>query len=425
VTEVDDARVDGARMGRPGSRSYFYLSYAHSPPLEGDFPADPDENVREFFGDLTAAVRRHAPPDSGLIPGCYDQSIPPGSDWKASLSRAIGAAEVFVPLYSPSYVARSWPGREWACFYQRVLDGRGNPEQRIAPVIWAPLWDQPELPCLDAALAVGAAESEYEKSGLRALMRITSYRNSYDNVVDQLAERVVSVAKHYPLPPSKVPDIDKATSPFQPEAPLAVFALAVAAPTRSSAPLDENPACYGDRRTDWRPFPGQELSLAEYARLVARRLDVGVNFTSLRKSCDAAAGKPGIVLIDPWFIAGHDGRAALRSALDTMPRWVLPLLVRASPSGTRASQLAEQVRAMLNQAGAPADSSRRARDSVSSLEEFNDVLPVLVAEAERRYLRHGGYVPLTRGRRRPRLGDTAQQETPSSAPHTAGETPDA
>ena len=44
-----------ARNGRRRG-SYFYLSYAHSPPLAGNLDADPDQWVRRFFRDLTAAV---------------------------------------------------------------------------------------------------------------------------------------------------------------------------------------------------------------------------------------------------------------------------------------------------------------------------------------------------------------------------------
>ena len=106
---------------------YFFLSYAHSPPLAsgwtgtGSASSDPDRWVRQFFLDLSESVREHASPRSGLAPGFFDHGISPGLDWKTSITEALGTAEVFVPLYSPRYFAWSWPGREWACFSDRMI----------------------------------------------------------------------------------------------------------------------------------------------------------------------------------------------------------------------------------------------------------------------------------------------------------------
>jgi FxsC-like protein len=409
-------------------RSYFFLSYAHSPPLEGDGQTDPDEHVRRFFNDLTEAVRSHAAPDSELIPGLFDQDFPVGPDWKESFSRALGAAEVFVPLYSPGYFTRSWPGREWACFHQRlVLAGLKDPVRRFAPVLWTPLWDQHGLPGLRAAMEVGASESEYEKSGLRALLRITSYRDSYRIVVNKLAERVVALAEESPLVPSAVPDIDEMKSAFRPEANLAVFAVAVAAPARGTVPAGSDPDCYGDSSINWRPFSGQERPLAEYLQRVAERLDFEVELTSLEEACDPAADRPGIILIDPWFIADDQGRSALWSALCELPPWVLPLLVHSSPPDGGAGQLAEQVRDMLSAAGVlPAESARRASRSIRSLEAFVAIVPQLVAEAERRFFRYASVpAPLVQPGMRLRLSSGVQLATPTAVPHPEGDAQDA
>jgi FxsC-like protein len=390
---------------------------------------DPDKYVRQFFDDLAAAVSRYASPGSGLISGFFDQEIPFGSDWKESVSRALGAAEVFVPLYSPWYFARSWPGREWACFYQRMVQaGERDPvRRRFAPVLWTPLWDERELPGFRAALEVGASESEYEKSGLRTLLRLEPYRNSYNAVVAQLAERVVALAEESPLIPSAVPDIDEMKSAFRPEPRLAEFAVAVAAPTQTTVPAGSDPGCYGTSSIQWRPFPGQELPLAEYARQVAERLDFKVEFTELEEACNPAVGRPGIILIDPWFIADDHGRA-LQLVARKLPPWVLPLVILSSPHDTRAGSLAEKARGMLSPAVAlPAESSRRASRGVSSLKDFVAVMPALVAEAERRFFRHGsGHAPDGQPTaRRPRLSDAARTDGPTSAPHPAGEAPDA
>src|ERR1022692_4031447 len=418
--------IDPAERKPPEDRSYFFLSYAHSPPLEGDGQKDHDKDVREFFHDLTDAVTSRASPHSGIIRGSFDQDFPVGPDWLHYFSRALGAAEVFVPLYSPGYFARSWPGREWACFYQRmVIADLEDPVRRFAPVLWTPLQAQHNLPGLRAAMEIGAAEPEYEKSGLRALLRIEPYRDLYRAAENKLAERVVALAEGSPLAPSAVPDIDEIKSAFQPEARLAVFAVAVAAPIFRAVPAGSDPGCYADNSIRWQPFPGQEFLLAEYVQGVAERLAFEVEFTSPEDACDPVVGRPGIILIDPWFIVDDEG-SALRSVLRKLPPWVLPLVVLGSPHDKRACRLAEQVRDMLSPAGAPpVESSRRAGRCVSSPEEFAAALPALIAEAERRYLRHAnGLVPLGLPGGRPRLSGAAQWDTPASAPDSAGETPD-
>ncbi|MGH3158828.1 MAG: TIR domain-containing protein, partial [Streptosporangiaceae bacterium] len=137
------------------SSSCFFLSYAHTPPLEGPPNPDPDRWVGELFTDLNAAVERHPSWRSWLGSGFYDQQIPAGADWKESISHALSAAQVFVPLYSRGYIERSWPGTEWVRFRGRMeRAGVANPEHRFVPVLWTPLFG-PKPPGFDAALALG------------------------------------------------------------------------------------------------------------------------------------------------------------------------------------------------------------------------------------------------------------------------------
>ena len=74
-------------------------------------------------------------------------------------------------------------------------------------------------------------------------------------------------------------------------------------------------------------FPGQERPLAEYARQLIGRFDFEVRVDDFGAEADPAARRPGIIMIDPAFIAEGAGRAALRAIADTLPRWVLPLVV--------------------------------------------------------------------------------------------------
>jgi FxsC-like protein len=390
----------------------------------------PDQWIRQFFHELTESVRQQASPQSRLDYGFFDQRIPLGSDWKASLTRALSVAEVFVPLYSPGYFARSWPGREWACYQQRVLNARaGDPLRRFAPVLWSPLpWDL-DSPGLRQTMAVVGSEPEYADNGLRALGRLRPYRPAYKRVVERLAAHIVDLAENDRLGPSTVPDIDEVASAFKAEAAGAVFAVTVAAPEVPDLPAGRDRAGYGSSGVDWRPYPGdQELSLAEYAQQIAEQMDFAVLVTSIDKKGDRLTSKPGVILIDPWFIAGERGHSALTSFVDELPVWVLPLLVLGSGQDVLAEDLAHQVRGILRDTAAPrGDAARRAVEGVTSLAGFVALMPILAAEAERQYLRHGPVLRSTAQVGLPRLARDESDESPDPAapPDPAKETPDA
>ncbi|WP_182905515.1 TIR-like protein FxsC [Microbispora sp. H13382] len=367
---------------------YFFLSYAHSPPLPGSSGADPDQWVRPFFRDLNTAVRALARRDLGVSPGSFDQDVRAGTDWKAWLSRALGSAEVFVALYSPGYFARSWPGREWACYRQRMVDaGVADPLTRIVPVLWAPLpdgADRPELLQLDAGSVPGYAEH-----GLRALLKIAPMRGSYHAVLDRLARRIVELAEGSPVGPSEIADITTADSPFPSAEAHPVFEVTVAAPALAALPAGADPHRYGTSSWLWRPFlDEQELSLAEYAAGVAERLEFAAVVRDVLRP--EAERLPGVALIDPWFVADEDAAGRLDAFVRGLPPWVVPLLVPDPRGGERADRLAERTRGLLEQAGAlRTESAREAVAGVRSLKHFASIMPRLVVEAERQYFRHG------------------------------------
>lgn len=395
---------------RAGIRSsYFFLSYAHSAPLADSMDVDPDRWVTRFFRDLTDSVSSLASPKSQLTPGFYDQDIPLSSDRKAALARALSTAEVFVPLYSPGYFARSWPGREWACFRQRLAEGGlAEPERRFTPVLWIPLPTDQEPPGLDEALAVGASESAYVENGLRALLRLKPYRASYRVVVDRLAARIVELAEHDPLPPSAAPDIDDVTSPFSGGASSFVFIVTVAAPARGALHAGRESAGYGDLSTDWRPFPReQEAAIASYAAWAAEQLDVAVSVAGIESPHESPEAGPGVVLIDPWLADDDHGLRILESLVANLPAWVIPVIILNSGSDERSTNLVKRVRSLLPKGDmARTELSKRAASGVKSLQEFVSLMPIIVAEAERRYLRHGPIVSSTSPpQRRPILGD--------------------
>lgn len=370
--------------------SYFYVSYAHSPPLAGTPEVTHDQWVRRFFRDLTESVRQLGPRRPGIVPGFFDQEIPLGSDWRASLAHALSNTEVFVPLYSPGYFARSWPGREWAYFERRLIEaGVENPIERFTPVLWIPLQPGHHPIGSDQALALGAGESAYAENGLRALLRLAPYRDSYLRVVERLAGQILDLAENAPVAPSAVRDIDEVPSPFGPPA-APVFAVAVAAPARAAMPAGGDPAAYGTSRSAWRPFPAvQELSLAEYAATLAEQLDFAVLVADLDLAEGELETNPGVILIDPWFAADEAGLELLRRAVLKRP-WILPVLVRGPGDSLRQEELAQRVRTILDESQpAHTNTVRKAVAGVDSLEQFVALMPFLIAEAERQYLRRG------------------------------------
>ena len=402
---------------------YFFLSYARSDPLAGNPREDPEEPVQTFFSDLTGAVRRHAAGGGENVSGFYDQNVPVGSDWKQFITKALSAAQVFVPLYSVGYLTNSWPGRELACFKKRVeVAGRRNPLHRLVPVLWAPLAGVQYPLELRAALESGTTEPDYADNGLRALLKLRSYRDLYEAVVDRMGAQIVEIAEQDPIEPvepERVGDIEKAPSAFPADRPLPVFHIEVAVPASASAGQGDDSRGYGETPEDWRPFSGQKLPLAEYARQLIKRFDFDVRVTALQAETGFARRRPGIIVIDPAFLFSEDGRAALRAVARTLPRWVLPLVV-AAPDDEATRELAARVIDILPSAAAlPAQWSGRAAHGVKSLDEFVSLVPVLVAEAERQYFRHrSSRSPMPGSPSRPRLG---RPEGPDAA--TAAQDP--
>lgn len=380
---------------------YFFLSYAHSPPLAGTAQADPDRWVRTFFHDLADAVSEHA--DNGRPdPGFFDKEISLSEGWKTSIKRGLSLAEVFVPLLSPGYYTRSWPGKEWTSFDQRLartgLDETER-EQRFEPVLWIPLPGAPDWPGLSKALALGADEPAYAENGLRTLLRLAPYRASYERIVDRLAKRIVVMATSRPLAPSEVPSFDDVSSPFLPMPEAAVFGVYVASPNLAELPPDRDPAGYGQHALDWRAFPSeQELPLAEYAEQVAEQLD----FTVAAHDAQQPVGEdssPGIVLVDPWVAANPASLGVLRQFAKSMPSWILPMLVLGSATDPRANELADRVRAIFSGSAAHAEPVSLAINGVKSLKDFVSLMPDLVTEAQRRYLRRDRVESPTAGQR--------------------------
>ena len=149
-------------------------------------------------------------------------------------------------------------------------------------MLWAPLAGVQYPPELRAALDSGATEPDYADNGLRALLKLQPYHDLYQAVVDRMGAQIVEIAERDPIEPvepEKVGDIEKAPSAFPADRRLPVFNIEVAVPTPPTParpPGPRDPQAYGETPEEWRPFSGQKLPLAEYARQLIKRFDFDV-----------------------------------------------------------------------------------------------------------------------------------------------------
>ena len=395
---IRDVRTAMARQGASEiSGRYFFLSYARLsplPPVPGtDLTDPPDEWVRAFFRDLSDAVNRRAAAGSGLRPGFLDIEVSSGPHGQFGLADELGAAEVFVPLLSPDYYRRSWSRTEWASFEQRLRDADAvEPQRRFAPVLWVPLPTGEQVPRLADALSLadGAALRPYADYGLCALLRLATYRGHYEQIVGELATRIVSIAEKAPLGPLPL-SLSEVAGPASQGTGGKVFAVAVTS----------------------RPGARGGAQPAEYARLTAERLGFAVWITDFAQSADQLGRAPGVLLVDPGSVAGDEARQDLDAKVAELPSWVLPVVFASRAAGHPADDrrifLEESYRSYQRKP----DVVRRGLQGVSSLREFVTLMPYLVTHAEREYLRHGPTQrPASRPAPRPRLADSGQSADP-------------
>lgn len=377
--------------------AYFFLSYAHSAPTSERVRSDSDPSVGVFFADLTEAVKARARPATGMEIGFFDQQIPPGADMKALLSKALGSAEVFVPLYSPGYFAKSWPMREQEVFRRRLLAASAAaPDEHIVPILWTPFPSWEQTPIVARALSIGASNPDYGENGLRALCMLASYRRSYQLVLSRLADEIVTVAERFPLGPSAAPDLNDVAGQVDAEA---GFLVAMLAP-RHGVPGAPHAVRSGENPW-WRTYAGRRNPpVAEHAGSVAERLGLNTrvaDFAEVEKLFDRT---PAIVIIDPWVMAER-GPEFLTSTFAGRPDWIVVLVLdvqRGEPGPD--SAMAEQAVQALERA------SQVPVNRVTSMDQLDEILPTVVARARRTYLREGPvFPPDGSSKRPPRLRD--------------------
>lgn len=186
----------------------FFFSYAR---------ADDDGYVKRFYADLVAEVQRqsgHRGDDVGFRDLTTMQA---GSLWRDELTEALRLTRTFVALCSPTYYASEYCGKEWSAYRLRLEKHRGEQgvyPPTLLPVIWVPGGQVP-----DVVAEIQYADEElgevYAREGLHFLLRLTRYRDEYQEVVIRLARRVVALAEKFdPAAISEPLDLDALPSAF-------------------------------------------------------------------------------------------------------------------------------------------------------------------------------------------------------------------
>jgi len=363
--------------------SYFYLSYAHSPPTPRRDGDRADVWVRRFFTELSDQVRTLSRREDRIRPGYFDQEVSLGANWPAELARMLGTAEVFVPLYSPGYFRRSWPLRERASFQGRLADARtARAQDHLIPVLWTPLPPWSNQADVIEAGRIGADIPEYGENGLRALRMLAPYRRHYDTIVARLAHRIVELAELFPVGPSVARGLDQDPQGPQPDP---EFLVVVAAPTRDQGREIPFADRLGADAAGWRPFGGdQELPAAQYVASTAERLGLSTRIVS-----HAAVGTmldrfPAVVLIDPWLLTTASGERMVDTLARRLPRWAVPVVVVHPGDRVTAPGVSALVTTVLGKLASP---GKPEPTTVREMRTFVETLPELISDARRRYLK--------------------------------------
>jgi FxsC-like protein len=378
---------------------YFFLSYAHSSPLpdhsDSDRPNDPDHWVRVFYGDLHRRVRQVATPPPGWEIGFIDDELSPDTDWKARLAAALGATEVFVPLYSPGYLNRAWPLSERKAFDQRLRSARRDSASgHVQPLLWIPVQSDPDHPEVAEARLLGVEAPDYARHGLRALCMLRSYQDQYKSVVDRLAREIVRVAEQDRLGRSRAPAPSGVASAQTNETPIV---LSVLAPEQDNTGTQRSSDWYGPTATAWRPFgPVQAQPLIDYVVNVVEQSGLPARVVEREEEFRLFEHYPGIVFVDPWILDTPGGRERLRGALDLLGAWVTIVIVtnQADPEYVpRGAELSHEVAGMLGAAGIDQEDGSRRVTFAHDVEEFVPMTRMLVVRTRRAYLRYGDTFP--------------------------------
>lgn len=400
---------------------YFFLSYAHTPRADSADSDDPDLWVAKLFKDLSAHIMQLTDIPRGANPGFMDRGLRAGDDWPRELVQALATCRVFVPLYSKRYFTSEHCGREWYYFTSRALNHAARvtgPVETIIPAVWAPL-DNRQLPAAARSIQLNYDSEAYEANGFYGIIKLSRYKDAYDEAVYALARRIVRVAERSGVKEGLVTDYDSLESAFGEEG-LDMsgdqrLRITIVAPHADALPdgrVDASP--YGQTARDWNPYGSDSVQrpIADHAAALARGLGYRVEVGDLYQHeaellTSGPPSGPQILIIDPWALMLPRCQQLLQQldALDTP--WVQAVIPWNREGETLQAEGKLRVALETTIARKLADvrvTSSRAVHGVPTLDEFSMVLPKLILTAVKQYLRHAqAYPPAGPAIERPRL----------------------
>jgi FxsC-like protein len=402
---------------------YFFLSYAHTPRLDSGDSDDPDLWVAKLFNDLSGHIMQLTALPKGANPGFMDRGLRPGDDWPSELVQALATCRVFVPLYSRRYFTSDHCGKEWYYFTSRALNHAARvtgPVETIIPAVWVPV-EPRQLPAAAQSIQLNYDSEAYEANGFYGLIKLSRYKDAYDDAVYALAKQIVRVAERSPVKEGPRIDYDSLESPFG-EVGRSMSSdqrlrITIVAPHRDALPdgrVDASP--YGRTARDWNPYNSDSVHrpIADHAAALARglgyRVEVGDLFQHQAELLTSGPPSgPQILIIDPWALMLPRCQQLLQQldALDTPWLQVVIPWNRDGESLVAEGKLRVALDTTIQRKIAEVRvTSSRAVHGVPTLDEFSMVLPKLILTAARHYLRHAqAYPPAGPVLERPRLSE--------------------
>jgi FxsC-like protein len=378
------------------------ISYPHTERNGLGSERDPDEWVRRFYEDLCRNVEELAAVPPGTPVGVLDRERWVEDDWREGLPEALALCRVLVPLYSHRYFESDACCKEWSSFAGRAVGQGAQMTQTpaIVPVMWMPMAPGSiHQAARTVPIEYGGLDSCAE-FGLAAIMKLARYREDYNTVVREVAQRVIATARRFPAGRWPVADFDSLPNPFAPAAAphpgAARLLITVVAPHLGDLPAGRGGKYYGMAAWDWAPYrPASDTPIAEYTANFARSLGCRPYVSDLQERADnllieGPAAHPELLIIDPWAVTRSECRRLLaRFNLADKP-WIR-VVIPWNPADEQTAAAEKRLRVDLDSSLAPKlkrgrVTAKMAVEGVPSIGDFGAVLPLLILEAGNCYL---------------------------------------
>lgn len=360
---------------------------------------------------------------SGTNPGFMDRGPRYGDDWPTELTRALATCRVFVPLYSRRYFTSERCGKEWYYFTSRALNHAARvtgPVEAIIPAVWVPV-DTRQLPAAARSIQLNYDSDAYEAYGFYGIIKLSRYKDAYDEAVYALARRIVRVAERYPVKQGMAAEYDSLESAFGEEN-LGMsgdqwLRITIVAPQRDALPDGRvNARPYGKTACDWNPYTSGSVRrpIADHAAALARGLGYRVEVGDLFQHeadllTSGPPSGPQILIIDPWALMLPRCQQLLQRLDELDTPWVQAVIPWNRDGETLNAEGKLRVAldtSITRKLAEVRVTSSRAVHGVPALDEFSMVLPKLILTAVKHYLRHAqAYPPAGPVLERPRLSE--------------------